>query len=81
VRSQASSESFKLGLSDQTNDFRRAYLPFSPFFVSSFFSSCTTTLPSFFFYSFFSSAKAGALNVTATAMIAIKMRFIIRHPL
>jgi hypothetical protein len=40
---------FKLCLSDQTNDFRRAYLP-------SFFSS---------------PAKAGALNVTATAMIAI----------
>ena len=32
---------------------------------------------------FFSSAKEGALNVTATAtaMIAIKMRFIICHPL
>ena len=41
MRSQVSSESVKSGLSDQTHDFRRGYLPFSSFF-SSFFSSPNT---------------------------------------
>ena len=63
VKSQASSESVMYGVSDRTRDVCRAYLP--PFF-SSFFS-----LPS--------PAKAGALNVTATAtaIMAINMLFII----
>src|SRR5262245_45836247 len=80
----------KIGLSDQKNDRSRAYLGFSSFFFSSFFfssffSSKITTLPPFSlsFFSFGSSAKEGALNATATAtaIIAINMRFIVCHPL
>lgn len=38
LKSQAPVGSFKCSLSDRTNDFTRAYLPFSSFFFSSFMS-------------------------------------------
>ncbi len=50
-QSQASSESFKYGLADRTNDFRVDYLPS---FFSSFFSSPNVSAWPPFFSSFLS---------------------------